>query len=163
MKKNSLYLTAIIVLTAASLLILPVGCSTNVDETASNGIETTDVPDTSHKDVDTATSDEKEELIFLSKRGYISEAGCPTIVGEVTNAGNSSMEDILITATFYCTSGRIIGAKEDMSAISSGYTEIETLAPGETSPFKVAVSLEELAMLPKFDVNKVEKYKVVVK
>ena len=135
-QKKKLYLIVMAVL-ATFLLIIPVGCS----------------------GADTPAVD--EGLIFLSKRGYISEAGYPTIVGEVKNGTSFSMGDILITASFYCSRGKLLGEKDDMSAIISGNPEIEILAPGETSPFRVALSEEELSRLVNFDVDSVENYNVV--
>ena len=56
---------------------------------------------------------EEDYLTFISKRGYISEGGFPTIVGEVKNTGNFKMENMRITATFYCSSGKLIGEKDN--------------------------------------------------
>ena len=109
----------------------------------------------------TPAGQEGEIIWFLSKRGYISGSGCPTAVGEVKNAGNSTVESIEITATFHCSKGRLIGAKELVQATFSASPEFPRLAPGETSPFKVAMSAEELSRLWNFDVDRVEKYRVV--
>jgi hypothetical protein len=117
---------------------------------ASSTADATPAPDTGDSD-----------LLFLSKRGYISEWGCPTLVGEVKNGRNFSMTDILITASFYCSGGKLIGAKDDISAVTTSYTEIEILAPGEISPFKIVLSIAELSQLENFDIDKLEKYKVV--
>lgn len=143
-KKNRLCFIAITALAVTSLFMLSAGCTPKIEENATDG-----------------TDNEGEELVFQSKRGYISATGCPTIVGEVKNAGDFSFNNILITASFYCSKDKEVGAGEDMAAISS-YTEIEILAPGEMSPFKAGLSTEELARLPNFDVDKIGKYKVEV-
>lgn len=163
-KKKRFYLLAITALTVAFLLIPSVGCSPELDESMTNGIEAPDAPSTPPKaEVPPPPEPEEEEkVIFLSKRGYISQNGCPTIVGEVENAADFTMENIEISASFYCSKGRQVGGEEEVSAFASDTTEIEILAPGEISPFKIGLTPEQLAMLPNFDVNKVEKYKVVV-
>ena len=166
MKKKRLSLVAITVSVVVSLLMLPLGCLSipvETGEPASNGTEAPNVPNASSEAAETPAPEvEDENIIFLSKRGYISAAGCPTILGKVTNVGNFTVKDILIMASFYCSKGKLIGEKDDMSAITTGYTELEILAPGETSPYKIALSSEKLSLLPNFDVDKVEKYTVVV-
>ncbi|MFC2060547.1 FxLYD domain-containing protein [Chloroflexota bacterium] len=161
MKKGKLYLIAITVLVVAFLFTLLVSCSPKAGENTINESGTSRVPSASREDAAISAPDmEEEKLTFVSKRGYISETGCPTIVGEVENSGDFVMKDILITASFYCSKGKEVGGKEDIAAISS-YAEIEILAPGETSPFKNAISVEELKRLENFDVDKIERYKVV--
>ena len=155
----------------ALLLMLSISSPARMAENTDSGPEAASTPQpppettvstpSDGKEVTPPPDDKQAPIIFTSKRGYISQAGCPTIVGEVKNVSSSSNRDILITASFYCSKGKEIGAEENMAAIS-GYTEIEILAPGEVSPFKVGLSLKELATLPNFDVDKIERYKVEV-
>jgi len=165
MKKTNVYVLAIAVFALVLLTILSVSVLFIVPEMSENapeGSEAFNVPNASPTPEATPAPDtEESDLLFLSKRGYINENGCPTLVGEVENGGNVSMKDILITASFYCGKGKVIGAKDDISAVTSGYTEMEILAPGETSPFKIVLSIEELSRLENFDVDKIEKFKVV--
>lgn len=161
MKKTRLYLLAIAVLAFALLLSgIAFFMSPEMSENAPEGSEAFNVPNASTAaEVTPASETEESDLLFLNKRGYISESGCPTLVGEVKNAGNLSMSDILITASFYCGCSKLMGAKEGMPAITSGYTELEILAPGEKSPFKIVLSVEQFSQLKLFDVDKIEKYK----
>jgi hypothetical protein len=155
---------AVAVFAVAALFVLLVALVANVphsSEPAPEGSEAFAPPnDSQSPSTSPAFSAESSDLVFISKRGYISESGCPTVIGEVKNGGNASMKDILLTASFYCSSGKLIGAKEDLSAIISSYTEIPILAPGETSPFKIALSREQIAQLEHFDVDKLAKFKV---
>jgi hypothetical protein len=155
---------AVAVFAVAALFVLLVALVANVphsSEPAPEGSEAFAPPnDSQSPSTSPASSAESSDLVFISKRGYISESGCPTVIGEVKNGGNASMKDILLTASFYCSSGKLIGAKEDLSAIISSYTEIPILAPGETSPFKIALSREQIAQLEHFDVDKLAKFKV---
>lgn len=185
-EKKNLYVVVIAVFAVVILLILSVNVlfiAPKSEETAPDGTETfnaslaspsadatpasdgTEAFNATHTsstaDATSATDTEESDLLFLSKRGYISEWGCPTLVGEVKNGGNFSMTDILITASFYCSGGKLIGANEDMEAVTSSYTEIGILAPGEISPFKIVLSIEDLSQLENFDIDKLEKYKVV--
>jgi hypothetical protein len=132
-------------------------------EEAPEGSEAFNVPNASQTAVTPAPepATDEDELLFVSKRGYINEIGCPTVIGEVRNDGESGMTDILLTASFYCSSGKLIGAKDDISAVTTSYTAIPILAPNETSPFKIALSIEELSRLENFDVDNIEKFKVV--
>jgi hypothetical protein len=165
-EKPKFYVLAIAAVAVAVLLIyaaVSLFTSSPIGEEAPEGSEAFNDPNASQTAVTPAPepATEDDELLFLSKRGYINEWGCPTLVGEVKNGGNFSMTDILLTASFYCSSGKLIGAKEDISAVTSSYTEIEILAPGEISPFKILLSIEELSQLENFDIDKLEKYKVV--
>ncbi len=126
----------------AFLLVFSASCATKVAENTTDG-----------------NNQPGEGLVFLSKRAYISEAGLPTVVGELQNSGNSSITNILIAASFYCSKGNEVGGGENMAAISD-YPEVEVLAPGEKSPFKVGLTAEELANLPNFDVDSIKKYTV---
>lgn len=164
-KKTMLYLVAIAVVAFAVLLVLSANVpfmSPEVAENAtSDGAEAFDVQNASPTvEVTSAPDTEENELIFLSKRGYINESGCPTVIGEVKNGGDFSMKDIMITASFYCSGGKLIGEKEGLAAVTSSYSEVGILAPGETSPFKIAISVEELSQLENFELNKLEKYKI---
>lgn len=164
LKKPKLYVMAIVAVVVAVLLIyaaVNLFMSSPSGDEASDGFEAFNVPNASQTEVTPPAIETEEDLIFLSKRGYISETGCPTVIGEVKNGGNLSMTDIQLTASFYCSSGKLIGAKEELSAIISNYAEIPILAPGETSPFKIALSREQIAQLENFDVDKMEKFKVV--
>jgi len=162
MKKTNVYVLAIAVFALALLLILSISILPEMSETTPEGSEAFNVPNASPAPEATPAPDtEESDLLFLSKRGYVNEHGCPTLVGKVENGGNVSMKEILITASFYCGKGKVIGAKDDISAVTSGYIEMEILAPGETSPFKIVLSTEELSRLENFDVDKIEKFKVV--
>ena len=153
-KKNGLCLIAAIVLTVASLLVLFAGCTTETGDGTGNTTPG-ETPVATPNGVDSS-------LLFLSKRGYISGAGCPTVVGELRNVGNSTVVSILLTASFHCSKGRLIGAKENVAATISAHPERDRLAPGETSPFKAAISREQMAKLWNFDVDKMEKYSVEI-
>jgi len=165
LKKTKFYVLAIAAVAVAVLLIyaaVNLFTSPPIGEEAPDGSEAFNVPNASPTtDATPAPDTEESDLLFLSKRGYISEWGCPTLVGEVKNGGNFSMTDILLTASFYCSSGKLIGAEDDISAVTTSYTAIPILAPNETSPFKIALSIEELSQLDNFDVNNIEKFKVV--
>ncbi len=157
-------LLAVTVLIGSALVILAINFTISTlerDQNALGGADSFNASETASVPAGTSSSLESDgALRFLSKRGYINEHGCPTVIGEVENGGNGSMKDVLLTASFYCSRGKLLGAREDLAAVTADYAEIPVLAPGETSPFKIALSIEELVQLENFDVDKIEKFTV---
>lgn len=52
------------------------------------------------------------------------------LVGEITNIGEEDLETVEIVATFYGEDGGIV-------LVENTYAKLDTLAPGQSSPFKV--------------------------
>lgn len=151
MNHNFRYLSLIMLsLILTLLLIAHIGCS---GEPANNELEKPE-PANQVAGVD--------NLIFLTKRGYISDNKCPSIVGELKNNSDFSIGDILLSAYFYCSSGKLMGGKEDKPAIVPGTVELEILEPNQISPYKIFLSQETIKTLPKFDIDKLNQYRIEV-
>ena len=80
--------------------------------------------------------------------GYLDESGYYVVVGEVVNVQTVPLHFIEITVTFFDED------QEQLEQISIS-TALETIHPGQTSPFKVTLRDIESASLVKFyDVKK---------
>lgn len=60
------------------------------------------------------------------------EEGWYQLSGQLTNGGNETMDMVIVVATFYDTSGNVVGVGFTCSGVSP-------LAPGETSSFSMLV------------------------
>lgn len=72
------------------------------------------------------------DLAVIDSRAFIDNFGTPSIVGEVENQGEATVENIRIIATIYDDAGEII-------SVRSTYAELDSLDPGEKSPFDITV------------------------
>ena len=85
---------------------------------------------------------------ILSQISYVDSIGYFHVVGEVQNNAPESMKFVEITSTFYDAAGKVVGT-------SSGYTDMDTLLPGQTSPFEILLTDEQQS-------QKIDNYKLSV-
>ena len=76
------------------------------------------------------------------------EIGDFHVIGEVQNNAAKALEFVEITATFYDSTGKVVGTE-------SGFTEIDILRPTETSPFDILVTDNQQS-------QKIDNYKLSV-
>ena len=74
----------------------------------------------------------EDDIDILSHTGSVDDWDHYTVAGEVRNAGSDNLEWVVLTATFYDSSGVEIGT-------SFAYTTINTLVPGQKSPFEITL------------------------
>jgi hypothetical protein len=72
-----------------------------------------------------------DDLVFLTKTYYVDSLGYSKLVGEIINQASTSVKNIEIVATFYDSANNVI-------ATDLTYTELDTLAPGQKSPYEVS-------------------------
>lgn len=76
------------------------------------------------------------DLEILSLNSYTDSIGYLHVVGEIKNNSSSNYEYVQPITSFKNNSGETIDS-------SSTYTFLDTLAPGQTSPFKVSIKNKE--------------------
>jgi len=70
------------------------------------------------------------ELQILSHSSKV-EYGYYKVIGEIQNTGSQNVEFVKIVATFYGSGGTVVGT-------SFTYTDLDTLAPNQKSPFELS-------------------------
>src|SRR4051812_8036855 len=75
-------------------------------------------------------------ISILGHTSYVGEIGDFHVIGEVRNDATKPMEFVEITATFYDSTGKVVGTE-------SGFTDIDILRPSETSPFDILLNDEQ--------------------
>jgi hypothetical protein len=83
--------------------------------------------------VPTALPPDAVLLGLLSDNSFTDEFNTLNIVGEVRNDSNSNAGQTDIAVTFYDAAGAVVGT-------ANGQTILETIPPGETSPFLITLS-----------------------
>jgi hypothetical protein len=76
-------------------------------------------------------SSSSNAISVLSQTAYIDSIGSFHVVGEVANTSNQTVRFVQITASIYGPSHVIIGT-------ATGYSDVDTLGPGERSPFQIS-------------------------
>jgi hypothetical protein len=71
-----------------------------------------------------------QTVILPTHSGYINDYGYFYVVGEVQNIGDTPIENVNITATFYDSKG-------DFIALGNGSSTLEVILPGRKSPFEI--------------------------
>lgn len=84
-------------------------------------------------------------LEVVSSHSYVGGSGWLHVVGEVENKTEQIFKSIKVVATFYDSSGNVIGT-------DFGYTDIDAALPGEKVPFTLATD----------EISSYEKYKLQV-
>jgi hypothetical protein len=81
-----------------------------------------------------------EATVLMIEEGEQREAefGGYEVIGQITNGGTSSTEYVKVTATFYDENGRVIDTDYT-------YTDPSDLAAGQSAPFEIRTSDEEIA------------------
>jgi hypothetical protein len=87
-------------------------------------------------------------ISILGHTSYVGEIGDFHVVGEVRNNTTKLMEFVEITATFYDSTGKVVGTE-------SGFTDMDILRPAETSPFDILLNDEQQS-------QKIDNYKLSV-
>lgn len=72
----------------------------------------------------------QQEFSFRNQSSFIDDNGIMHVVGEIKNESDKALKNVLVTALFYDTDGRLIGEY-------SRNTELRIINPGQTSPFEV--------------------------
>ena len=70
------------------------------------------------------------DVLVLRDNGYYDRYGYYHIVGEVKNTGTCNVSNVEVISTLYDAKGKVIGAEH-------GYSKIDELSSGETSPFEI--------------------------
>jgi hypothetical protein len=96
---------------------------------------------TDDENTDSGTS----EIVLLSQKMKTSSY-TKNIIGQVKNIGNSSAEYIEIGATAYNKNGEIIGT-------GSGYTNADTLKPGQKSTFEVSLWKDDFKGMKSYELS----------
>ena len=86
------------------------------------------------------TTEAPYELDILGDRGYVSKWGTYDVIGEVQNRGESNIESVKVYAAFYDQNGMVIA----IDYTYTGTNGLDTLSPGQKSPFKVYPSHSEV-------------------
>jgi len=77
----------------------------------------------------------RQDLQILSHSGY-RDGGYYLIKGEVKNAGTYTANSVKLVVTFYDQQGSVLMG-------DFGYTQLDKIPPGETSPFETGVEMAE--------------------
>lgn len=80
-----------------------------------------------------------QAVILPTHSGYINDYGYFYVVGEVQNVGDTPIENVNVTATFYDSNGEFV-------AFGNGSATLEVILPGRKSPFEITLysSLDSL-------------------
>jgi hypothetical protein len=81
-------------------------------------------------------------LPVLSHSLYRDSWDDPYLVGEVLNNTGSNVNDVEINVTFYNAEGGVVGT-DSTSAYIGGWSWEPSLAPGQKSPFRISLWLDE--------------------
>lgn len=74
----------------------------------------------------------KADLELLSWCWYLNDLGYYQVVGEAQNVGDSNAQFVMFTATWYSSSGHVVGTQ-------FSFALLDILRPGEKSPFLITL------------------------
>jgi hypothetical protein len=80
-----------------------------------------------------ATAEEPQALEILQDTAFLTKQGFHHVLGEVRNAGQNNVDFVKVYGIFYDENGTVI----DVDFTYTGTNGLDTLAPGQKSPFEV--------------------------
>jgi len=91
-----------------------------------------------------APTEAVDDVTFQGVTGYLASTGSYYLVGEVLNRTTDTLRFVEVLATFYDGNGQVMGT-------SSTFTELSSIGPGGTAPFKMTAP--DLSQLGRYELE----------